>query len=133
MTHININCSLSQDSLKLMARTILINSPVENVVVKLTEPYIKHDDLEKKQRDEFDSNWYEQIGLQVTYFNIPLARDQTIFFPTIQKFQNQYERKLFSIEKEHVLLNRLITEHEATKNRLLNIPVIDIDADEIPF
>lgn len=126
-----------QVSMSHMAKVILLEEEVNNVKARYTEPYLHHRGLERKACNR-------HVGVVLTYFDINLLHGQTVFFPTVQKFINQYERKLLEIEIVYTKLDEMETEAieayrhacRTRKNHTIpscNIPEIDINDDEIPF
>lgn len=123
---------------------MMLGQPVDHISASLTGLYLNHRTVEAKPSSEFGHDWNEQVGVIVEYYNRTLKSEQTIFFPTEQKFENQYERKLMDIEATYEHLQEILDSPQyqdiqlgsmvtISKEQSHYLREIDINEDEIQF
>ncbi len=126
------------------ANIMMLGQPVGRIHASYTIPYLDHRTVEARSSNEFGYDRDEQVGVVVNYFNRVLDCDQIIFFPTVQKFENQYERKLLDIEATYIHLQEILDSPQyqdmqrgsmviVSKTSTRDLAEIDINEDEIPF
>lgn len=145
MTNSNIMSDFNKKiALRKKAIIMMLGQPVNRISASYTIPYLDHRTVEAKSSNEFGYDRDEQVGVTVNYFNKILNCKQTMFFPTVQKFENQYERKLLDIEDTYIHLQEILDSPQyqdmqrgsmviVSKTSTRDLAEIDINEDEIPF